>query len=217
MGGYAAMRFAGAVGATRVFAISPQVSINPLRAPFETRWAEAKTISFISDDVLADIPPNAEVFTLYDPYNPDALQMDLLRQARQVTELRAPFAGHGAATLLRDGGHIKPVTMELLTGRFKIDAWPSIRRECRNLAPLYWMNLSLMFLDRKSSLAAVQSARRAYTLAPENLAIQSVLGTALRRSGQHADAVVIYKQMIMTDPTQESRVARALADSLSRI
>ena len=54
MGAYAAIRFAPHLQASRVIAISPQVSIDRRRVPFETRWAkEAAGITFDDDDILS--------------------------------------------------------------------------------------------------------------------------------------------------------------------
>jgi hypothetical protein len=47
MGGYAAIRFGCAVGASLALALSPQFSIDPAVVPFETRWAgDSKRLDF---------------------------------------------------------------------------------------------------------------------------------------------------------------------------
>ncbi len=119
MGGYAAIRFAGAIGAGTAIAISPQYSVSPQLAPFETRWRVlTRNIRFIHE--LAEPASGAvEPIVFYDPRDPDAEHFRLIARAYPRTKgVRLPHAGHPAGAFLSETGLLVPAVLDIAHGRF---------------------------------------------------------------------------------------------------
>ena len=118
MGGYGAFRFAAAMGASRIVAVSPQVSLDPATVPFEWRYpVEARGF----DPRLGRIPPppgrGPSGMILVDPF----IAADLAHARAlgalfpRVRLLRLAGGGHPASRLLRAAGkawHIQRAAMQ---------------------------------------------------------------------------------------------------------
>ena len=88
MGGYAAIRFGRAVGASEALALSPQFSIDPLVTPFEQRWApHSARISFALERSWREqFVPRA--YVVYDPYDRDRRHVEMFRGETAVIDIR---------------------------------------------------------------------------------------------------------------------------------
>lgn len=165
MGGYGAFRFARAMGAVRIVAISPQVSLDPDVAPFEWRYRR-EAADF--DPVLGAIaPPDGQGPTgliLADPFIPAdiAHARALAALFPQVRILRLAGSGHPASRLLREGGKgwlIQRAARDVATDPRQIR---KSHIEARRTSPGYWTRLARAAAARHPGLAetALAEARR---------------------------------------------------------
>lgn len=99
MGGYGALLVSGALSVRRVLLVSPQISIFPEHAPWETRHLkEAALLDPEADDLASCVPPGLEGVILFDPRH----MMDRMH-ARAISDLTPglrrvalPFGAHPA-------------------------------------------------------------------------------------------------------------------------
>jgi len=141
MGGYGALRFARAAGATRVVTISPQFSPLPARTPFEARWwKDRKLCDPRLDDLSHLAEPGAPVVVaVYDPLQgPDRLQAELVRQhCREFFALPLPFGGHPATQTNLQGDRLGAFAAALLTGQLDRAALLAPHKRARRTASHY--------------------------------------------------------------------------------
>ena len=163
MGGYGAFRFAAALKARFVAAVSPQMSIDPQVVPFDHRYrAEAKEF----DPRLGRLPPHKALtgFIIFDPFvRPDRRHARMLQQMfPEISLLRAGFGGHPASGVLRDagrGGVVQRAAMGLVPpGRIL-----HLHRAARSGTNAYWSRLSAASATRHPALSAF-AARQAASL-----------------------------------------------------
>jgi hypothetical protein len=169
MGGYAAIRFAEAVGATTAIAISPQYSVSPQIVPFDKRWrAIARRIDFRHECRYAG-SQRIEPLVFYDPRDADARHFELISQAYpRTTGVRLWHAGHPAGAYLSDTGVLTTAIPAILDGQFDAPAFERTARArrrmsgqylftlARRLPPWHWqtkMRLAAMALERREDAA----------------------------------------------------------------
>lgn len=200
MGGYAALRFAAAIGAQAALALSPQYSLDPRKVPFETRWApDRRRIRFLKH-LDGPIRPGPQLIFAYD----DALEADrrhaeLLTAETPMTVLALPYAGHPVGAFLNDIGLLRPLVLNALNGSF--DA-ARFRRaaHARRTRSAHWL---AHLADRQPawrSACGVALARRAVTLAPDRPALLDTLARRLAAAGDFADAVATHRRAIALEP-----------------
>ncbi|WP_150297728.1 hypothetical protein [Salipiger aestuarii] len=104
MGGYAAINFAHLVGATDVIALSPQFTIDPARAPDETRYFaafERMPEGFVHDQPAGRDWSGIRVNLIYDPFDRlDAYQAGLAQEIAGARHLRLRHATHPVTAVL---------------------------------------------------------------------------------------------------------------------
>lgn len=156
MGGYGAFRFARAMEASRVVAISPQVSLDSGVAPYEWRY---KTEAAGFDPDLGAIPSPGGTgpsgLILADPFIPAdmAHARALVAMFPQVRIVRLAGGGHPASRLLRENGKawlIQRAAREARSGaRPLLQSHKSARRQ----SPGYWSRLANAAVARHPALA----------------------------------------------------------------
>ncbi len=105
MGGYGAFRFAKALGARSVVAISPQVSIDPQIVPFDQRYrAEARGFDPAIGNLSDRAHPALRGLVVIDPFIANDLRHALLLQKLfpGLRIVRLGFGGHPAIRVLRE-------------------------------------------------------------------------------------------------------------------
>ena len=141
MGGYAAIRYGGRVGAGVAFAMSPQYSINPCEAGFEYRWNNlCSRIDFTNEVSGSCFVPSA--FIAYDPYSLDIRHVDLLRRYTHVTDIRILNSGHPCTGYLSELGLLQQAVVDLAGGTFDPLALQRRARELRKNAGQFYSRLS---------------------------------------------------------------------------
>src|SRR5690606_19903706 len=117
MGGYAAIKFAPAMGAAATIAISPQYSIHPEKAPFETRFTDHFKPEKWTNDEFDGAHANVSNFTFFDQFDDDGKHGKLLMQhVANIIPVRIPFAGHPGGMLLNDMGLLGPSALAIIDG-----------------------------------------------------------------------------------------------------
>ena len=157
MGGYGAFRFARALSARSVVAISPQMSIHPDVVPFDRRYrAEAEGF----DPVLGDLQPVAmqgvHGLVVFDPFIPaDLRHAQMLQMLFPALRLvRLGFGGHPAIRVLREAGKSWTLHREAAA----LTASPKLilqgHRAGRRQSAGYWQRLATRAAGRHPDLAA---------------------------------------------------------------
>jgi hypothetical protein len=185
MGGYAAIRFGGWVGAHTAFALSPQFSIDPKRVPFETRWArEGRRVRFIHEEDARTVPMAVAV---YDPLiTADARHVELLRKLTTVADVRLPCSGHPSTGYLANLGLLSRSLMALARGSFSAPKLQKVARQRRKESAEFFVNLALRSRGaRRQADFGEQAARRA----PKNALIQAQFAVYAAAAGRRDEAV----------------------------
>ena len=211
MGGFAALRFADAVGAHACLALSPQYSIRPGTVPPDDRWAqEAAAIRWPAGGeppiACACVPVVA-----YDACHVDALHADRIAADTPIARLPLPHAGHPVGTALLAAGLLEPLVMATLAGEADVAAHRRRWREGRGGNPVYLAELGQRQPDRRLALG-VELGRRALALDPGSVLLQHRLATLFSRHGDHADALALHEAAVHgSGQATDYAVALALA------
>ncbi len=164
MGGYAAIRFGGLVGAKTAVALSPQYSIHPKIVPFENRWAgDAARIEFIYDEK----PPCAFTETsivFFDPHDADKQHVELFRGKTKLCEVRTPNGGHPCGSFLAETGLLQDILMQVASGDFdpasiqrEIRRRRGIPRNCTSRLPRNRKGWDGVYISQKGPRTCVQT------------------------------------------------------------
>ena len=210
MGGYAAIRFADAIGADRVLALSPQYSVDPRKVRFERRWLQDQRRIRFSRALDGPIRGAARVIVAYDPQiAADRLHVARIAADVAIEPLPLPFAGHPAGAFLAEIGLLKPLFAQVLAGT--LDAAALLREAARRA------ETSPTWLGERSRAApagagAIALAERAVALAPHDPAILSRLGQRLAEAGLADRAAAVHARAAALDPAPGYRwhLGRAL-------
>lgn len=196
MGGYAALRFAGALGAAGAIAISPQYSLDPEAVPFERRWRpEARRIRF--RPWPDDHPPPGIVF--YDPHGPDRLHVDLWSAGRDLVRVAIPYAEHPAATFLAETGLLGSTVLDIVADRFDPASLLREARKRRRQSGKYWITLARQQPAGRRGLA-LRLAHRAVQAQPLIQDYASTTAMMLYRAGEYAAAEQLHARALARAP-----------------
>jgi tetratricopeptide (TPR) repeat protein len=204
MGAYGALLHARALGAQAVLALSPVISPDPAKPPFERRWRrDLPGLDLAGDDLGAALPRDADLVLAFDPLHPDAAHAAMIAAAApgRTRPLPVPFAGHPCGLLLAEAGLLADLARAVILGRG--DAPAACRaglRAARAGVPRYWRGLAERALGGGRAALAVVAARRAVDLAPDAPAGHETLGRALSRAGAHDEALAALRRAAALDP-----------------
>jgi len=138
MGGYGALAYASAAPNARVVVFSPQTSLDPEQAPFETRYRN----SFARGDWSGSYVDGAheartarEVTVFYDPYEPaDREHVARLQNAGvNLNLMKIPFGGHDTMRRLIIRGLQSDICSAALEGRLSPDDFAIRLRKARGV------------------------------------------------------------------------------------
>ena len=207
MGGYAALRFADAVGATACLALSPQYSVHRDTVPFEQRWAqEAAAIRWSA----ADEPPircGCVPVVVHDAAGADARHAALIAADTAITGLPLRHAGHPVGTALLAAGLLEPLVAETLNGSLDPAAFLRRWRAERPRNPVYLAELGAAQPDRRLA-TGIALARRALAIEPGGTLALCMLAELLGRDGRHEEALALSGQAVRLAP-DDPQIAHA--------
>jgi len=197
MGGYAALRFAAAVGAYSALALSPQYSVNRWRAPFETRWAaDRRRIRFIRalEKPIEQVPL---MVLAYDP----KISLDLRHVVRltgeaDIEQLPIWFAGHPVGPFLNDVGLLRSLVLNVLKGDFERDYFCDAAEEREESSPHWLANVA----EHDPAADGIMLSRRAVSLAPDHPSLHDALARRLSAAGRYEEAIEAHQRAIALEP-----------------
>ncbi|MES2815272.1 MAG: tetratricopeptide repeat protein [Pseudomonadota bacterium] len=195
MGGYAALRFADALGANAVLALSPQYSLDPSVAPDERRWQQdAERIRWISA-FNGPLRSPARPVVVYDPKGPDRWHGDRIGQDAPVTAIRLPFTSHPVTTYLSEAGLLSQLVFDTLNGTIDGDAIEQQGRGRRRNSSVYLAELA-QSQPASRPRTALALARRAVDAGPTSPSALLCLGQLLSRMGRHEESLTVHKRLV---------------------
>jgi hypothetical protein len=198
MGGYAAIRFGGACGASTALALSPQFSIDPAVVPFERRWLrEVPAIDFTLERSWR-VAFAARSYIVFDPLTHDRRHARLFRGRTQTCDIAIPDCGHPAGGYLADLGLLQRAVPALLDGDLDHRALTREARARRKESPIFY---AVRSQRARTMRRRVAFARQASALRPDNVVGLSLYGMALAESGDRkaAEAVFARARAIRSD------------------
>ena len=199
MGAYAAIRFAGLVGAHAILAMSPQFSIDPAIVPWERRWA-AHGLQYDSH-WERDLPPPAveDACVVYDPTDPDARHAAEFARFFRFQAFEMPNAGHPVTGCLSEIGLLARLVLGMCRGDLdRTEFWatalerlPSSSQHFRSLAK----RMPAWRQGRRVALL-----QRAVTAAPEDPAVYQAFAVELRKAKRFGEALEMHRQSLALLP-----------------
>jgi hypothetical protein len=194
MGGFAALRYGAACGATTGLALSPQYTVDPAIVPFDRRWAEdVARIAFRNDDSL---PPLGEQYVVYDPCDPhDRRHFQLLAERSVTRGLPARHGGHPVGSYLVETDMLRPLVAGVETGTLDSAAFARELRERRRRSGHYFYILAHRTPPHRPR-QKVALARLAVETQGDNALYQSELGAALDAGGAFDEAYAVHQRAI---------------------
>ncbi len=150
-GGYGALKFSKAFGATTTIALSPQFSLDPrvvkhgaLSEHFDSRLNIGMAIS--GQDC------SNRAFVLFDPYqSSDRVHVEALRAELAITEVEVPFAGHATGRLIHTVAGLKRVIANCSAG--DVASLRAFIAENRRLNPDRAFQIANAIADRRVETA----------------------------------------------------------------
>lgn len=195
MGGYAALRFAEAVGANAILALSPQYSIQREHVPQENRWQEdAERIEW-QDFSHHPIRTQAKALVILDSLGPDRWQGERIAQDSDATLIELPHAGHPVTTYLSEIGLLTSIVLKALNGDLD-PAW--LRKESRRLSRHSGIYLALLARSQPAWRAqtALALARRAVDQSPRDPGTLSALALMLTVTKRFDEAIALHESLL---------------------
>jgi tetratricopeptide (TPR) repeat protein len=200
MGGYAAIRFAGQVGADTALALSPQYSIDPRRMPLENRWVEAQTIRF-RDELEQPICGVRRTVVCYDSRSIDAAHVERIALECAIERVRLPYAGHPATSYLSELGLLGSLVDELVEDRLDPLVFEREARASRARSGKYFDTLALRLAQSRPH-ASIQMSRHAVRCNPADPAYWQTLAERLASVGEFGEAETLQRAAWFERPSQ---------------
>ena len=197
MGGYAALRYGRACGASVGLAISPQYSIDPQIVPFEDRWPfDADRIRYRNDE-CAPLPLQ---YIVYDPRDAqDRAHYALFEQQSPTIGIPVPYSGHPAGGYLHETRMFEPLFEGIHAGALDLPAFTRELRTRRHLSGQYFFTLSRRMSSRRLDLK-VALARLAAAAVPGSAIYQSNLAACLDEAGADHEASAAHRDALALMP-----------------
>ncbi len=193
MGGYAAIRFADALGAHACLAISPQYSIDPAKVPFERRWRHDAQRIVWRRELDGPIRCEARPVIIHDPIGEDGLHVRRIEAEIACDTIALPYIAHPGTTYLQSIGALAELVPAILEGSFDpAEAAPRLRR-LRKRDPVYLSELARRQPAWRPALG-IALARQAVDRAPGVDLMLHVLASKLSAAGRHGEALGFHRK-----------------------
>lgn len=180
MGGYAAIRFAEAVGATTAIALSPQYGLGGRDTAFEDRFRSERA----GRPVLAPGHGSNAVrpYVFFDPHDLDARHMRLIAAAYpRAVAIPLPHAGHPVGPYLDETGLLTAAILDIAHGRFQAAPFVAKARRARSTSSQYLFTLARR-LGPAHRAAKIALIRKAIAMR-DDATYRLYLGTLLEMGG----------------------------------
>lgn len=197
MGGYAAIRFGGLLGARAAIALSPQASIDRSAARFERRWTgDAGQIDFSVEKRVRGKPAKL-AYVVYDPFDLDRRHVELLRDETALIELPVRHGGHPVTGFMAEAGLLGEFVVSIVEDRFDLAAMTLRVHAARKRSAQFWSVLS----ERARSPSAKEAlAKRALSLSPDDVVYHLKYARVLGLSRKFEESEAVFKATIEKHP-----------------
>lgn len=150
MGGYAALRFAGAIGAHASIAVGPQYSPRSTVIAAETRYdVDVLQTSFLHEDTYR-ISPLVQHNVVHDPLlRVDTCHLLAYRREAPLRAISIPFGGHTPTIPLAQCGLLDDFILQLVEGTFCASRFRRMFRAARSSSSEYRRALTDRLLERE--------------------------------------------------------------------
>ena len=163
MGGYAAVRFAAAVGADAAIALSPQYAPGRPAAPFETRFRPEGPKHVRGAPGPWHRSDAVTPYVFFDPYDLDVLHERRIRKFYPRTcSVPLPRSGHSTGAVLQELGLLEPAVIDIAMAKFEPVAFAqeAHRRRRASRRRLYTLARQLGPGHLRTRIALVERAIR---------------------------------------------------------
>lgn len=188
MGGYAAIRFADAVGAHAAVALSPQYTLNPAVAGHDRRWSQDVSRIAWLPALNGPLVSRARIFAVYDPCGPDDWHGRRIAQDVDAVVIRLPYTVHPVTTFLSEIGLLSEIVIGALDGDLDGPAFRLKARSRRGASGVYLGELAIQQPLWRPKLA-LALARRAVAASASGTHAALSLAKLLSREGLHDEAL----------------------------
>ncbi|NIJ08792.1 pimeloyl-ACP methyl ester carboxylesterase [Sphingomonas vulcanisoli] len=192
MGGFAALAYGSLLGAHIGLALSPQYSVDPKVAPFESRWrADIRRIRFLKPDRA---PPLPRQFIAFDPADAaDARHAALFADRSPTVLIPARHGGHPVGAFLNETGVLRALIDRLVTD--DDDSHLAAEMIARLRAGRRSSGQYLFGLARRIPMRRLRSKLAVAKLASDTgvPVYQSHYAALLDQCGRHSEALAIHR------------------------
>ena len=197
MGGFAALRYGSACGATTGLALSPQYSVDPAIVPFERRWADDVARIAFRDDAGRPLPTQ---YIVYDPRDPhDRRHFELFAARSPTRGIPIPHGGHPVGGYLSETDMLRRLLGHIEAGGFDHRAFARELRRRRRQSGHYFFILAQRVLPHRPRQKVALAAMAVETQA-DNPTYHSQLAAALDAAGDYPAAYEVHQRAVaMTD------------------
>lgn len=213
MGGHAALRFGKMIGATSALAISPQYSLHPGKADFDTRWAKAVRGNRWQPELAGPLPADLPAVIAYDSAHAlDRRHVELIAGEMPVRRIALPFSGHPSGTYLGECGLLRPLALGVLADETDFTGLLRKARDHRRNSTSYFIALARAAGPRNPE-RAVAFARHALDLNPTAHFTWVTLAEQLRFAGRIEEALAaLERAVVLTE--EHPAMLRVLSNAL---
>ncbi|MFC5344016.1 tetratricopeptide repeat protein [Brevundimonas staleyi] len=195
MGGYAAVRFADAVGAHAALALSPQYTLDPEVAAHDRRWSQdANRIAWIKA-LNGPLEVKARVILAFDPWGLDGWHGRRIVEEAAPNCIRLPYTAHPVTTFLSEIGLLGDLVLRALHDVLDVDAFEREARSRKAQSGVYLGEMASLQPEHRRGLA-LALARRAVEASPANHHARLNLARLLLRNGAHDEALALFEGLV---------------------
>jgi hypothetical protein len=166
MGGYGAIRLAGALDLDQAILVSPQFTLDRTVLPTERRYPEGKDFNGQLGSLDRYAKPDLAGVIVFDPFRSlDWIHATLITQSMPgLARAPLPFGGHPATNALGERGGFR--TLQAMSLRPGAAAAEIVRlhRKLRAGSARYWLNRAKACRDAGKAAAAAAAAARCAVL-----------------------------------------------------
>jgi hypothetical protein len=204
MGAYACINFADRLGLQRVIAVCPQYSIDPSRAPWETRWRQEVAGIHASGgfrhDRIDKVSPPVEGWLVYDPGSLDAQHAQAILNHHRLKIVPVRFGQHQEMRMLQQADLFTPMLLDMIANRFDSQAFGRKLRVQRRNSAVFWIALSTALLRHRRPEAALRAIGQACLLPHPEPGEISVHRAQAEAACGHTQAALRLVEPWETDP-----------------
>lgn len=197
MGGFAALNYGRACGATIGIALSPQYSVDRRIVPFEDRWADDMSRIAFRDDPPRPLPRQ---YLLYDPRDLyDRAHAELFAARSPSVMIPIAHAGHPVGSYLNETGLFQTLFDGVHADALDTETYVRELRRRRRQSGQYLFTLAQRVPARRMR-QKLGLARAAVATNPLDPSYASYLACVLDEAGAHRDARALHDRAVaMTD------------------